>query len=85
MALGTGLSFAHLSPLALELVGLPGQLLMRTLKMLVLPLITASVMSGAPLGGGGRTVWQFGAVVGAVWRLGRSGGSGRKVSSSRAV
>lgn len=59
VVLGTGLSFAHLPPLALELIGLPGQLLMRTLKMLVLPLITASVMSGAPLGG---------------WRTGRESG-----------
>ncbi|GLC48509.1 hypothetical protein PLESTB_000105800 [Pleodorina starrii] len=46
VVLGTGLSFANLSPLALEVIGLPGDLLMRTLKMLVLPLITASVMAG---------------------------------------
>ncbi|KAG2433247.1 hypothetical protein HXX76_008316 [Chlamydomonas incerta] len=44
--LGTALSFANLSPTALEVIGLPGELLMRTLKMLVLPLITASVMAG---------------------------------------
>ncbi|GIL53007.1 hypothetical protein Vafri_8717 [Volvox africanus] len=44
--LGVGLSFANLSPVALEIIGLPGDLLMRTLKMLVLPLITASVMAG---------------------------------------
>ncbi|PNW77902.1 hypothetical protein CHLRE_10g456400v5 [Chlamydomonas reinhardtii] len=44
--LGTALSFANLSPTALEVIGLPGDLLMRTLKMLVLPLITASVMAG---------------------------------------
>lgn len=51
LLVGTGrahqaLSFANLSPTALEVIGLPGDLLMRTLKMLVLPLITASVMAG---------------------------------------
>ncbi|EFJ47360.1 hypothetical protein VOLCADRAFT_61486, partial [Volvox carteri f. nagariensis] len=46
VVLGTALSFAKLSPLSLEIIGLPGDLLMRTLKMLVLPLITASVMAG---------------------------------------
>lgn len=46
VVLGTALSFAKLSPLTLEIIGLPGELLMRTLKMLVLPLITASVMAG---------------------------------------
>ncbi|KXZ54628.1 hypothetical protein GPECTOR_4g693 [Gonium pectorale] len=46
VVLGTALSFANLSPLALDVIGLPGDLLMRTLKMLVLPLITASVMAG---------------------------------------
>ncbi|GLI59828.1 hypothetical protein VaNZ11_001814 [Volvox africanus] len=46
IVLGVGLSFAKLSPVALEIIGLPGDLLMRTLKMLVLPLITASVMAG---------------------------------------
>ncbi|KAG2449467.1 hypothetical protein HYH02_005612 [Chlamydomonas schloesseri] len=44
--MGTALSFANLGPTALEVIGLPGDLLMRTLKMLVLPLITASVMAG---------------------------------------
>ncbi|KAG2490985.1 hypothetical protein HYH03_010658 [Edaphochlamys debaryana] len=49
VVLGVALSFADLpsrAPGVLELLALPGDLLMRTLKMLVLPLITASVMAG---------------------------------------
>lgn len=46
VVLGVGLSYANLSPVALDIIGLPGELLMRMLKMLVLPLITASVMAG---------------------------------------
>lgn len=46
VVLGIALSFASLSATAIEILGLPGDLLMRCLKMLVLPLITASVAAG---------------------------------------
>jgi hypothetical protein len=59
IAAGAALRPAHLSPAAIALIGFPGELMLRLLKMLVLPLVAASMVSGvcslrqADDGGGG--------------------------------
>lgn len=44
--LGGLLRYAHLGPTAIDLIGFPGELMLRLLKMLVLPLVSMSMVSG---------------------------------------
>lgn len=46
IVLGSLLRLAHLSPMAIELLGFPGEIMLRLLKLLVLPLIACSMVSG---------------------------------------
>ena len=46
VCLGFALRPAHLSLRAIELVGFPGEIMLRLLKMLVLPLVAGSMISG---------------------------------------
>ena len=46
IALGASLRPANLSATAISLIGFPGELMLRLLKMLVLPLVAASMVSG---------------------------------------
>ncbi|PSC69711.1 dicarboxylate amino acid cation sodium transporter [Micractinium conductrix] len=66
VALGVALKPAQLEAEAVELIGFPGELMLRLLKMLALPLISISMIAGVvglrpsdPAGGGGvrRLAW----------------------------
>ena len=46
MAAGLGLRPAHLSADSIEVLGLPGEIMLRLLKMLVLPLVAGSMVAG---------------------------------------
>ena len=46
MAAGLGLRPANLSADSIEVLGLPGEIMLRLLKMLVLPLVAGSMVAG---------------------------------------
>ena len=47
LALGLSLRPLHLSPAMISLIAYPGELFMRLLKLMILPLVVASLVSGA--------------------------------------